>query len=122
MSVWYPNKRSISVSFQRYSKEFHLGDGRNQAICHLCKRVELRAKVGSVEERQNGYCTHFRDRAYSVHRPPNSTNSPFPCILSADRLLSLICATESDQSLLGGRRLGLAICHKSASLDGKGIW
>src|SRR6266702_1044209 len=100
----------------------HLGNGRNQAVRHLCKWVELRAKVGSVEERQNGYCTHFRNWAYSVHHPLDSTNSRFPCILSVNRLLSFIGAAEGNQSLLGERCLGQAMCHRSASLDGKGIW
>src|SRR6266702_7869411 len=99
----------------------HLGDGRNQVICHLCKRVELRAKVGLVEERQNGYCTHFRNWSYSVHHPLYSTNSPFPFILWVNRLHSFIGATEIGQSFLCERCLGLAMCHRSANLDGKGI-
>src|SRR6266702_106761 len=121
MSVWYPNKHSISVSFQRYRKEFHLGDGRNQAKCHLCKWVELRAKVGSVEERQNGYCTHFRNWANNAHHPLDSTDSPFQCIGSVNRLLSLVGATERNQSLLDRRHLYLVIWHRCASLDEKGI-
>src|SRR6266571_3984323 len=100
----------------------HLGYGRNQVIRHLCKRVELRAKLGSVEERQNGYCTHFRNWTNSVRYPLDSTNSPFPCIGSVNRLLSFVGATESHQSLLGRRHLCLAIWHRSASLDGKRIW
>src|SRR6266702_373186 len=102
----------------------HLRNGRNQAICDLCKRIELRAKVGSVEERQNGYYTHFRNWANGVHHPFDSTNSPFPCIGSVNRLevLSFVRATESNQSFLGRRHLRLAIWQGSASLDGKGIW
>src|SRR6266702_1044079 len=99
----------------------HLGDGRNQVICHLRKRMELSAQVGSVEERQNGYCTHFRNRTNSVHHPLDSTNSPFPCIRSVNRLLSFIGATDRNQSLLSRRHLCLAIWHSSASLDGKGF-
>src|SRR6266702_3273831 len=99
----------------------HLGNGRNQVVCHLCKRVELRAKVCSVEERQNGYCTHFRNWAYSVHHPLDSTDSPFPFILSVNWLPTLIGATESNLCLLCGRRLGL-VMYRSPRLDGKGIW
>src|SRR6266702_6689890 len=100
----------------------HLGDGRNQVICYLRKRVELRAEVGSVEERQNGYCTHLRNWANSVHHPLDSTYSSFPCIRSVNWLLVFVGATESNQSLLGRRHLCLAIWHRSASLDARGIW
>src|SRR6266702_1684345 len=96
----------------------HLRNGRNQAIGHLRKWVQLRAKVGGVDEKQNGYCTHLRNWAYSVHHPLDSHNSPFPCILSVNRLLSFIGAIESNLSLLGRRRLCPAIRH---NLDGKGI-
>src|SRR6266702_6197850 len=99
----------------------HLGNGRNQAVRHLCKWVELRAKVGSVEERQDGYCTHFRNWAYSVQHPLDSLNSPFPCILSVNRPLSFIGAMESNLSLLCRRHLCMAIWQRRANLDGKGI-
>src|SRR6266702_7945623 len=99
----------------------YLGDGRNQVICHLCKRVKLSAKVGLVEERKNRDRTHSRNWANSVHHPLDSPNSPFPCIGSVNRLLNFVGATESNPSLLGRRHL-LAIWHRSASLDGKGIW
>src|SRR6266702_3764358 len=102
----------------------HLGYGRNQVIRHLRKRVKLRANVGSVEERQNGHCTHFRNWANSVHHPLNSTSSTFPCIGSVNRPLSFVGATESNLSLLDNckRHLSQAIRHRSASLDGKGVW
>src|SRR6266571_7010194 len=98
----------------------YLGYGRNQVICHLCKWMEL--NVGSVEERQNGYCTHFRNWTNSVHHPLDSTNSPFQCIGSVNRLLSFVGATESNQSLLGRRHLCPAIWHISNCLNGKRIW
>src|SRR6266702_3107745 len=78
----------------------HLGDGRNQVMSHLCKRVELTAKGGSVDERQNEYWTHFHNLAYSVHHPFDSTNGPFPCVRSVNRLLGFIGAADSNQSLL----------------------
>src|SRR6266702_2277 len=99
----------------------HLGDDRNQVIRHLCKWVELRTKVGSVEEGQNGYCTHFRNWANNVHHPLDSTNSPFPCIGSVNRFLSFVGATESNQSLLNRRGLSLAMCRRVVGLNGKGI-
>ncbi len=83
--------------------------------------MKLRAEVGSVEDRQNEYYTHFCNWAQGIHDPLDLPNSSFPCIRLLDRLLDFISAIEINPSLLDEGRLCLVLWYMSATLDGKVI-
>ncbi len=78
--------------------------------------MELIAEVGSVEDRQNEYYTHFCNWAQSIHHPLDLPNSPFPRIRSVDQRLDLIRAFEIGPGFFDKGRIRLVLWHRSATV------
>ena len=77
--------------------------------------------VGSVEEMQNKYYTHFRNGPESIHEPLDPPDNTFPSIRSVDRRPDVINAIETSLSLRDKGRLSLVLWHGSVTLGGKEI-
>src|SRR6266702_1637187 len=78
--------------------------------------MELIAEVGSVEDRQNEYYTHFCNWAQSIHHPLDLPDSPFPCIRSVNQPLDFIRAIEINPGLLDKGCLCLVLWHRGATV------
>src|SRR6266702_3614481 len=84
--------------------------------------MQLIAQVGSVEDRQNEYHTHFCNWAQSIHNPLDLPKTPFPRIRSVDELLDLTRPIESSPGLSDKGCIPLVLWHRSATVGRKAIW